>query len=302
MDEEFRYLQRKKNVVKELADTRRKVRHELLFVASTPTTYVPSFFICQQNITFLSNLTKFKVVPPHLILHIFKVCLDDFSGTNLDNIALLLEGCGRFLLRNEETQQRFATMLELMKRKQSMQHFDQRQLLMLENAYYQANPPERAPRQEKKRSVMEMFVRHLVYDVLSKKSIDKVLKLLRKLDWTSPDVTTVLHKVFTKPYKLRYSNIALLAMLTYDLQRYHPEFAVGVVDQVVEDVRRGLESNVYKENQRRVAVCKYLGELYIYRLISSGLVFDMFWSLVTFGHRESFPLSFLLVLSPLDDR
>ena len=35
LDDEFRYLQRKKNVVKELSDTRRKVRylveHELLF-------------------------------------------------------------------------------------------------------------------------------------------------------------------------------------------------------------------------------------------------------------------------------
>ena len=63
-----------------------------------------------QNITFISNLTKFKVVPPHLILHMFKVCIDDFSGTNIDNLALLLEGCGRFLLRNDETKQRFAAM------------------------------------------------------------------------------------------------------------------------------------------------------------------------------------------------
>jgi hypothetical protein len=63
-----------------------------------------------QNITFISNLTKFKVVPPHLILHMFKVCIDDFSGTNIDNLALLLEGCGRFLLRYDETKQRFGTM------------------------------------------------------------------------------------------------------------------------------------------------------------------------------------------------
>jgi hypothetical protein len=40
----------------------------------------------------------------------FKVCIDDFSGTNIDNLALLLEGCGRFLLRNDETKQRFGTM------------------------------------------------------------------------------------------------------------------------------------------------------------------------------------------------
>ena len=107
MDEEFRYLQRKKNVVKELAEVRLKVSLH--------------WWVCDQayedpldgaqNITFLSNLTKFRVVPPHLILHMFKVCLDDFSGTNVDNIALLLEGCGRFLLRDDETKQRFGTMV-----------------------------------------------------------------------------------------------------------------------------------------------------------------------------------------------
>ncbi|KAF4621286.1 hypothetical protein D9613_000759 [Agrocybe pediades] len=270
LDEEFRYLQRKKNVVKELAE----------------------------NIIFLSNLTKFRVVPPHVILHTFKVCLDDFSGTNVENIALLLEGCGRFLLRSEDTAERFSTMLELMRRKQSMQHFDQRQLLLLENAYYQCNPPERAPRQEKIRTPMELFIRHLIYDVLAKKTIDKVLKLLRKLDWEDEDVKRYLHKVFTKPWKIKYGNIGLLAMLTYDLQRYRPAFAIAVVDQVLEDVRRGLEQNVYSTNQRRLATIKYLGELYIYRLISSGIIFDTLWSLVTFGHPDGRPLPHQLI--PLD--
>lgn len=65
----------------------------------------------EQNLTFLSTLTKFQVVPPHLILHMFKVCLDDFSGTNVDNLAILLEGCGRFLLRSADTKERFATMV-----------------------------------------------------------------------------------------------------------------------------------------------------------------------------------------------
>ncbi|OBZ67192.1 Regulator of nonsense transcripts UPF2 [Grifola frondosa] len=265
LDEEFRYLQRKKNVVKELSEVRLR------------------------NITFLSNLTKFRVIPPHVILHMFKVCLDDFSGTNIENIALLLEGCGRFLLRSDDTREPFGKMVELMRRKQSMQHFDQRQLLLLENAYYQCNPPERAARQEKERTPMELFIHHLIYDVLTKKTIDKVLKLLRKLDWDDDTVMRTLYKVFTKPWKLKYGNIPLLAMLTYDLQRYHAAFSIAVVDQVLEDIRRGLEHNIYSLNQRRLATIKYLGELYIYRLVSSGMIFDMLWTLVTFGHPEGRP-------------
>ncbi len=134
---------------------------------------------------------------------------------------------------------------------------------------------------------MEMFIRHLIYDVLTKKTIDKVLKLLRKLDWNDEAVYRTLHKVFTKPWKVKYGNIALLAMLTYDLQRYHPAFTISVVDQVLEDIRRGLEQNIYSINQRRVATIKYLGELYIYRLVGSSIVFDTLWTLVTFGHRKS---------------
>uniref|UniRef100_A0A0W0FH57 MIF4G domain-containing protein n=1 Tax=Moniliophthora roreri TaxID=221103 RepID=A0A0W0FH57_MONRR len=263
LDDEFRYLQKKKNVMKDLSEVRLK------------------------NIMYLSNLSKFRVVPTHVILHIFKVCLDDFSGNNVENLALLLEGCGRFLLRSEDTRERFGTMLELMRRKQSMQHFDQRQLLLLENAYYQAK---RSPRQEKERSPMELFIRHLIYDVLAKKTIDKVFKLIRKLDWDDENVRAILFKIFTKPWKLKFSNISLVAMLTYDLQRYHPSFSVSVVDQVLEDIRRGLEQNVYSTNQRRVATIKYLGELYIYRLLSSGIVFDTLWSLVTFGHPDGRPL------------
>jgi regulator of nonsense transcripts 2 len=133
---------------------------------------------------------------------------------------------------------------------------------------------------------MELFIRHLIYDVLAKKTIDKVLKLIRKLDWEDPIIRRTLHKIFTKPWKIKYGNVSLLAMLTYDLQRYHPDFAIAVVDQVLEDVRRGLEQNLYSTNQRRVATMKYLGELYIYRLLSSGIIFDTLWSMVTFGHRQ----------------
>jgi regulator of nonsense transcripts 2 len=151
--------------------------------------------------------------------------------------------------------------------------------------FIKCNPPERAPRQEKERSPLELFIRHLIYDVLAKKTIDKVLKLIRKLDWEDASVIRILHKVFTKPWKIKYGSVSLLAMLSYDLQRYHSGFAIAVVDQILEDVRRGLEQNVYSTNQQRVATIKYLGELYIYRLIGSGIVFDTLWSLVTFGHR-----------------
>lgn len=38
-------------------------------------------------------------------------------------------------------------------------------------------------------SPMEAFIQHLLHDVLVKKTIDKVLKLLRKLHWEDPAVS-----------------------------------------------------------------------------------------------------------------
>ncbi|KAG8922375.1 hypothetical protein FRC00_007518 [Tulasnella sp. 408] len=190
LDEQFRYLHKKKRVIKELADTRR------------------------WNLAYISALTKFSLLPTHVILHMYKVYVDDFSGVSIDNLAMFLEGCGRFLLRDEATGPRMAAM---------------------------CNPPERGPRQEKERSQMVLFIRHLIYDVLAKKTIDKVLKLLRKLDWDDSEVQQTLHKVFTRPWKVKYANVSLLALLSYDLQRYHAAFSIGVVDQVLEDIRRGLE-------------------------------------------------------------
>lgn len=36
---------------------------------------------------------------------------------------------------------------------------------------------------------MEDFIRHLIHDILIKKTVDKVLKLLRKLHWDDDEVS-----------------------------------------------------------------------------------------------------------------
>ncbi|KAJ9104356.1 hypothetical protein QFC19_003998 [Naganishia cerealis] len=262
LDEEFRYLQRKK-LVKELESVRLK------------------------NIRYYGELAKFKVAQPHTILHVLKVCLEDFTGPNIDNVANLLESCGRFLLRNEETSERAKAMVDLMRRKQNTQHFDARQKVMLENAYYQCNPPERTAITQVELSPMQSFIQHLVQDVLIKKTVDKVLKLVRKMHWEDPEVVDFIFKTFTEIWEVKFGNIPLVAMLVYDLQKYHPDFSLGVLDQVLEDIRAGMEDNIFKHNQRRISTMKFFGELYMYRVVSTPVVFDTLWSLITFGHRKS---------------
>ncbi|KPV73840.1 uncharacterized protein RHOBADRAFT_54435 [Rhodotorula graminis WP1] len=263
LEDEFRYLQRKKQA--DLGESRSK------------------------NLRFVAELTKFRVTPEHVIFHIFKVLLDDFSGPNIDNFCTVLEACGRFLLRSEATSERMKVVVDTFKRKKAAMHLDERQSAMLENAYYQCDPPERPAIPPKERTPMQLYLRHLFYNVLNRNSSDKVLKLLRKLHWEDPAVVRKLHNAFTKVWKIKYSNVHLFAVLLYDLGRYHPDFSVGVIDDVLENVRTGMEVNNFKYNQQRVATVKYLGELYNYRVVDSRVVFDTLWSLVTFGHPEGRP-------------
>jgi regulator of nonsense transcripts 2 len=240
------------------------------------------------NMRYIAELTKFGVVPEHVIFHCLKVCLDDFSRMNIEIIANLLENCGRYLLRNPETSPRMASFLETLQRKKGAQHLGQQERMLVENAMYYVNPPERAAIQQKERTTLDLFVRKLVYVDLSKKSLDKVIKQIRKLHWEEDEVVDVLRKIFVKPGKIRYGNIYLLSMTLAALYRFHTDFAITVLDEIQERVTVGFETNDFKYNQRRIAEAKYLGELYMYRVVDSTLIFDTLWKMLNYGHRHGY--------------
>lgn len=90
--------------------------------------------------------------------------------------------------------------------------------------------------------------------------------------------------MFTKPGKVKYGSIHILAILLGAIYRYHPAFVVAVIDSVLASVAIGLEQNDFKYNQRRIAEVKYLGELYNYRMIDHPIIFDTLYRIMTFGH------------------
>lgn len=94
----------------------------------------------------------------------------------------------------------------------------------------------------------------------------------------------MLEKAFSKPGKVRYSTIHLLASLLAHLYRYRTEFVVKVIDNIVESISAGMEQNDFKNNQRRIAEVKYLAEIYNYRLVEHAVIFDVMYKIMTFGH------------------
>ncbi len=135
------------------------------------------------NIRYLAELTKFNVVPEHIIFHCLKVGLDDFSRMNIEIICNLLENCGRYLLRNSETSPRMTSFLETLQRKKSAQHLGQQERMLIENALYYVDPPQRAAIQQKERTPVDLFIRKLIYLDMNKRNYTKVLKSIRKLHW-----------------------------------------------------------------------------------------------------------------------
>lgn len=141
------------------------------------------------NIRYLAELTKFGVVPEHVIFHCLKVSLDDFSRMNIEIIGNLLENCGRYLLRNPDTAPRMSSFLETLQRKKAAQHLGQQERMLIENAMYYVNPPERAAIEQKERTPVQQYVWRLVYLDMNKRTYTKVLKSLRKLHWEEQEVS-----------------------------------------------------------------------------------------------------------------
>lgn len=144
------------------------------------------------NIRYLAELTKFGVVPEHVIFHCFKVSLDDFSRMNIEIIGNLLENCGRYLLRNPETAPRMASFLETLGRKKSAQHLGQQERMIIENAMYYVDPPHRPAIEQKERTPIDQYLRKLVYLDLNKRNYTKVLKSIRKLHWEEQEVIALM--------------------------------------------------------------------------------------------------------------
>ena len=149
------------------------------------------------NIRYLAELTKFGVVPEHVIFHCLKVSLDDFSRMNIEIIGNLLENCGRYLLRNPDTAPRMSSFLETLQRKKAAQHLGQQERMLIENAMYYVNPPERAAIQQKERTPVELFIRKLIYLDMNKRTYTKVLKSIRKLHWEEQEV-----RLLTRPLRI----------------------------------------------------------------------------------------------------
>ncbi|KAI8324637.1 ARM repeat-containing protein [Martensiomyces pterosporus] len=249
-----------------------------------------------KNIKYISELTKFRVAPLHVPFHCAKALLEQFHVQNLEVLCSLLEDCGRFLLAQPETSARVSTLLDILMRKRQVLNLDDRTNQLIENACRTCRPSALGGGQVAKyRTPYEQYIRKLVYEDLSRHTAEKVCLKLRKLPWNdgSPDdtqrVKRTLVSCFSKIWKVKHSHVYLVTMIANALGRLHPWFRVAVADTVFENIRLGLERNLFAHNQRRVSEVRYVGEMFVYKFVDSKEVLDLLYLLTRFGHSEPHP-------------
>ena len=232
---------------------------------------------------FIGEMVKFGMFPKGEALFCLKMLLFDFSHHHIEMACTLMETCGRFLYRTPDSHNRAKTYLEAMMKKKTAVSMDSRYSMMIENAYYIVNPPQSPAMAVEARPPLHEYIRKLLHHDLNKSTTEKVLRQIRKLDWSDPEVASYAIGCITAVWNIKYYNVRFAASLLAGLASHHDWVGSRVVDGVLEEIRTEMERNDPRRNQRRIAVVKYLAELYNYRLVDSSVIFKVLYSFLTFG-------------------
>lgn len=235
-----------------------------------------------KNVRFIGELIKFSLFSEEDAVKCLTMLLSDFTHHHIEMTCNLLETCGRLLYTSSESHHKLRSLLEQMMRKKLLLSIDSKYVTMIENAYYNTNPPE-VVRQVVEEPPVHVYVRYLLCDCLNRSTIDKVLQKLKKLDWTDKQLAKFVINCMIEAYNLKFYNIRYLAALLAALNKEHPWISIAVIDGVVEDIVLMMEISELHFNQRRIPMIRYFGELYNYKLSDSTLVFKILYLLITYG-------------------
>lgn len=235
-------------------------------------------------VRFIGEMVKFGLYPKIEALFCLKILLHDFQHHQIEMACSFLEVTGQYLYNCRDSRLRTNIYLEQMIRLKTVTALDSRHSAQIENVYYLVKPPDIDTNKEKKqRPPLHDFIRHLIFEELNKNNVEKCIKILRRLNWDDPDVSSYACKCLSKAYLLRFPVIRWLADLVSGLSSYQEKSITKVIDTVFEDIRAGLEIHSPKLAQRRIAMAKYLGELYNYKLVDSSNILNTLYSIISLG-------------------
>ncbi|WFD30650.1 mRNA decay protein [Malassezia sp. CBS 17886] len=243
----------------------------------------------RKNARFLGELTKFGVVPDYVIFHALRTCLASFSVAGIEALSVLLETCGRFLLRTPATGAMMHACLEQLQRKRVAHHIDPHLAIVLDNAYFQCVPPPRAAPRARALAPMERYIAHLLTHELCAQPVGRVTALVRRLPWADGAAYAALCAAFAQPWRVTFDSVPRLAAVAVALRASHPAFVTHVLDSVCEAVLCDIAAHDVTTHQRRIALAHYVGALCSHGAVSTDLVLDQMWLYCTALHPDARP-------------
>lgn len=113
----------------------------------------------------------------------------------------------------------------------------------------------------------------LVFVELRAETVDKVIKLLRKLPWRTEPVSVAARFRKCVLKVTRHRKIGLVADMLAGVKAWQEPAVMSCVDAALEALQRGMEENDHRQQQKLVSYARLLGQCYNFAVVSSGLVF-----------------------------
>jgi regulator of nonsense transcripts 2 len=245
-----------------------------------------------RNVRYQAELIKYRIAPPIIAFRMIKTLLADFSPHHVQLLAAFLESCGRYLYLLPYTHDPMNVLLETMLRLRRARNLDLHYQTLIESAYFAVKPPERKAKQAKKEfTLAQQYTRYLIMQRLDMPgiSVDNILRAIRKLPWNAPEERIAEHvmKAALKVTRTKYVLIPTIADCLSGLMKFYPNLVITLIDHILEELQRALDSPYKREMQRILGMTRMLGELYNYTAITSTLIFDCLYHLINFGHDNS---------------
>jgi regulator of nonsense transcripts 2 len=226
-------------------------------------------------------LVKFRVAHHSVAFDIWNFCLNDFSPTAIYVCCSLLESCGRWLYKNGETNERCRGNLEKMNNLKTAKFLDDQSKVMIENAFFTCVPQERVVIPREVKPLLHEYIRKLVYSDLQVKGVEFVTEKILRLSWDD-ECWGYVRLTFIEVYNVEYSNIPLVAQLISKINRTHT-IGTTLVDDVIEEIRFGMELNNFMDSQQRISYVRFLGELFNAGVADFMTIVSVLYQIVMFG-------------------
>lgn len=239
---------------------------------------------------YISELVKFGVVPKKNTFYAFHSLITWIDKPNVEILCSLLEGCGKYLFFKSGTHKLMSRYMDMIERKRSSSKLGVDERMLITYAiHYVCPPPPVTAIPIKERPVIERYISKLIYIDLKSDTKDMILSRLYKLDWEDKDTYYALCKVFRKIWKVEQENIILMADMLSDIKKHYYSFVTFIIDDVMEEIRRGLELSGFKNNQMRLSQAVYLGELCKRRVVDHTVIMSTLYQMLTFGYPGNMP-------------